>query len=467
MLFNSVNDFYNKIKGKKVAFIGIGVSHRDLIRICAEKGALVTLCDKRETEKIPEAEDLSKIGVSFHTGENYLDNIDAEIIFRTPGMYFLNPKLTEYRKKGVCVTSEMELFFDLCPCKIYAITGSDGKTTTSNLIAQMLTRAGKKVHLGGNLGRALLPICDEISPDDAAVVELSSFQLISMRKSPDVAVITNVAPNHLDVHKDMQEYIDSKRNIYLHQNAFSRLILNFDNEITRSMSEDARGEVQWFSYSNEKAFENGECLAGTFLDGDGYLNLKNKNGVCRLFHKSEIKIPGEHNVENYLTAIAAVGNEVDFEDIKTVAREFGGVEHRIELVRTLNGVRYYNDSIASSPTRTIAGLNSFNQKVILIAGGYDKKIPFEPMVSKVKEKVSLLITLGATADKIEKALSDDKSAPCPETIRVKDMAEAVKTAHERATDGDVVLMSPACASFDMYHNFEARGKHFKELVNQL
>ena len=468
MLFSDINDFYSKIKGKKIAFIGIGVSHAELIEICAKKGARVTLCDKREAKDIPEYTALSSLGVIFKTGVDYLNDIDADIIFRTPGMYFNNPILTKYRKSGICVTSEMELFFELCPCKIYAITGSDGKTTTSNLIARMLEGSGKKVHLGGNLGRALLPICDKIEKNDIAVVELSSFQLISMRKSPDVAVITNVAPNHLDVHRDMQEYIDAKKNIFIHQNAFSKLILNLDNDITKEMANSARGTVNFFSYKNAEAFMVNPDLCGTFLDNSGFLTLQNKDGLFKLFNKSEIKIPGEHNVENYLTAIAAVGDIVPLEVMRSVAKNFGGVEHRIELVRTLDSVRYYNDSIASSPTRTIAGLNSFDKKVILIAGGYDKNIPYAPLAPKIKEKVKLLILLGATADKIEKALSDDESTlEIPEIIRVNNMDEAVETAHKRAVENDIVLMSPASASFDKYKNFEHRGRHFKELVNAL
>jgi len=468
MIFSDIHDFYRKIKGKKVAFIGIGVSHSELIRRTAACGALVTLCDRRREEDIPEAGELKEMGVMLSTGEEYLNNIDADIVFRTPGMYFHNPALRELRQRGVCITSEMELFFELCPCKIYAITGSDGKTTTSNLIARMLTESGKKVHLGGNLGRALLPVCDSISPDDAAVVELSSFQLISMRQSPDVAVITNVAPNHLDVHKDMQEYIDAKRNIFMHQNGFSRLILNRDNDITRSMQKDARGAVEWFSYSRGQDFLSSSQLTGAFLSDDGNIMSKDRNGIHKIMHKSAIRIPGEHNVENYLTAIAAVGAEVGAEVIKKVAEEFGGVEHRIELVRTVNGVRYYNDSIASSPTRTIAGLKAFDKKVILIAGGYDKNIPYAPLAPLIKEKVKLLITMGDTAQKIEDALKDDASpSPIPETIRVSDMQAAVALASSRAQDSDIVLMSPASASFDKYKNFEARGKHFKELVAAL
>lgn len=468
MQFVDMNDFLVKIKGKKLAFIGIGVSHYKLIKLCAKAGAKVTLCDKRKFDDINEAEELSSLGVEFKLGESYLKDIDADMIFRTPGMYFNHPALVEYRNKGVCVTSEMELFFELCPCKIYAITGSDGKTTTSNIIARFLEGAGKKVHLGGNLGRALLPICNEISKDDVAVVELSSFQLISMRQSGNVSVITNVSPNHLDVHKDMQEYIDAKRNIYLYQNKNDRLILNYDNEITRSLSGEARGTLSYFSYSNGSEIEKNRALFGAYLDGEGYICLKNSTSSRRILHKSEIKIPGEHNVENYLTAIAATSGDVPDEVICSVAKNFGGVEHRIEFVRELDGVGYYNDSIASSPTRTIAGLKSFSKKVILLAGGYDKNIPYAPLAPHIKENVSLLILMGATADKIEAALKEDTSnLPIPEIVRVKDMAGAVKVAYERATNGDIVLMSPASASFDLYRNFEFRGKHFKELVNAL
>ena len=467
MIFSDVFDFYNKIKGKKLAFIGIGVSHEDLIKRCAEAGALVTLCDKRDAADIKEAEELLSLGVTLKTGADYLENIDADIVFRTPGMYFNHPALLSLRKKGVCVTSEMEMFFSLCPCKIYAITGSDGKTTTSNIIARLLSESGKKVHLGGNLGRALLPVCDKISKDDVAVVELSSFQLISMRQSPDVAVITNVAPNHLDVHGTMEEYIDSKKNIFSHQDAFGRLVLNLDNDITRALCGDARGAVEWFSYKNKKEFLENDYI-GTYLDENGDIYRKTRGGCEKIMHKSLIKIVGEHNVENYLTAIAAVGEEVSAETIRSVAENFSGVEHRIEFVRELDGVKYYNDSIASSPTRTIAGLKSFNKKVILIAGGYDKKIPFEPLAPFVYEKVCHLVLQGTTAKKIREAIENfETNLPLPEITEVKTVEEATLFAHQIAKEGDVVLLSPACASFDQYRNFELRGKHFKEIVNSL
>ena len=456
MKFSNINDLYDKINGKKIAFIGIGVSHEELIFKFAKAGAIVTLCDKRNADDIPEKDALIKAGVTLKTGDSYLENIEADMVLRTPGMYYNHPELLKMRQRGIFLTSEMELFFELCPCKIYAITGSDGKTTTSNLIAQMLKKAGKTVHLGGNLGRALLPICDQIKENDIAVVELSSFQLISMKKSPSLAVVTNISPNHLDVHGNMEEYVGAKKNIFLYQNKNDRLILNADNAPCSDLQFEAKAKVEFFSYSK------GEGKA--FLDAEGYLCLDGE----RIMHKSAIKLPGEHNVENYLTAIAAVGDEVGFDVIRFVAENFGGVEHRIEFVREVGGARYYNDSIASSPTRSIAGLRAFDKKVILIAGGYDKNLEFEPLAPIIKERVKTLITLGATAQKIEKAVLDEPSSvKAPEIIRVKDMTQAVLEAHKLAKDGDIVLLSPACASFDMYRNFEIRGKHFKELVNAL
>lgn len=456
--------FFSETKNSHVAFIGTGVSHFDLIKLFLSKGYRVTVCDKKSAEQLGEVYNtLKSLGAEFSLGENYLDAIfKCDIVFRTPGMYYNNAVLTEARKKGIVITSEMELFFDLCPCKIYAVTGSDGKTTTTTLISEMLAKSGKTVHKGGNIGRALLPIVEQINEDDAAVVELSSFQLLSMRKSPDVAVITNIAPNHLDVHGTMEEYIDAKKNLILHQNAFSKTVLNLDNETTNNLSDLVRGKLVKFSRKSVP-----EC--GTFLDENNVLCYNNYGEVTKIMNAEDIRIPGIHNVENYLTAIAAVWGEVSVETMVSVAKEFGGVEHRIEFVRELDGVKWYNDSIATSPTRVLAGLNSFNQKLIVIAGGYDKKIPFEPLAKPVNEKVKALILLGVTADKIQKAVTDYEGYNPDELkiYRVSTLEEAVAKAKEIAVQGDIVTLSPACASFDMYPNFEARGIHFKNLVKEL
>ncbi len=461
---DKLNSFYKSLHNKKVSFIGLGRSHRELLPMFASKGAIVTLRDKRTREQIgEEADKLEALGIKLTLGENYLENLcEEDIILRTPGMNYFTPALQQARKSGAFVTSEMELFFDLRPCKIYAVTGSDGKTTTTTVISEFLKAQGFSVFLGGNIGFPLLPRIEQIGPDDRAVVELSSFQLISMRKSPDVAVITNVAPNHLDVHKDMQEYIDAKRNIYLHQGGISRTVINADNEITASFLPEIRGEAMQFSRRITPAL-------GCYLAEDGTLTMNDRHSVTPVLHMDEIRIPGIHNVENYLAAISAVWGEVSKENIVSVAKNFGGVEHRIEFVRELDGVTWYNDSIASSPTRTIAGLNSFKQKLILIAGGYDKKIPFEPLAPKIIEKVKVLILMGVTAPKIEAAVTSCESYdPDKLTIlHVSSMQEAVQKAREVAEKGDIVSLSPACASFDLYPDFEARGRHFKELVNAL
>lgn len=458
--------FFEDIKDKKVAFIGVGVSHTSLIKMFLSKGIKVIICDKTPYEDFDENlyVEFKAKGAEFSLGANYLDAIfDCDIVFRTPGMYYNNEVLTKARQEGIIVTSEMEVFFDLCPCKIYAVTGSDGKTTTTTIISEFLKAQGKRVHKGGNIGKALLPMVEMISENDVAVVELSSFQLISMRKSPDVAVVTNISPNHLDVHGTMEEYIGAKCNILNHQNAFSKAVLNTDNEGSISLAPLVRGQLVQFSLSGKQP------KVGSYLDENGMLVYKKDDKIFPIIDKDEIKIPGMHNVDNYLTAIAAVWGDVSIENIVKVAKTFGGVEHRIEFVRELDGVKWYNDSIATSPTRVMAGLRAFNRKIIVIAGGYDKKIPFEPMAGLVNEFVKILILMGATADKIEKAVTECEEYKTSglKIVRVNSMEEAVNTAKRLAREGDVVSLSPACASFDAYKTFEHRGRHFKQLVNEL
>lgn len=454
--------FFSKLKGKKIAMCGIGVSHIQLIFDFLKQGARVIACDRRDREQIGEIADrLEAAGAQLQLGEKYLENLEVDIIFRTPGMNYHLPELEAARKRGIAVTSEMEVFFDLCPATIFAVTGSDGKTTTTTLIAKMLEAEGKTVHVGGNIGKPLLPEIANIRPEDFVVVELSSFQLISMRKSPDVAVVTNVAPNHLDVHRDMDEYIEAKMNILLHQNAFSRTVLNRDNEITESFRKYARGQLLGFSM--KRRLNNGAWLAG-----DGMLHMAYRGIDVPIMDRHEIAVVGDHNVQNYLAAITAVWGYVSVKSIKKIASEFKGVEHRIEFVREVDGAKYYNDSIATSPTRAIAALKSFEVPIVLIAGGYDKHIPFEPMVPFVIKKVKKLILCGDTAPKIEKAVrSAEDYNGCPEIVTVKNMDEAVTAAHCAAQAGDAVLLSPACASFDSFPNFAARGKYFKELVGKL
>lgn len=457
--------FFEEMKQKKVAFIGVGVTNTDIIRLFLKKGINVTLLDKKQPKQLGDIyNELKEAGVMFRLGESYLDALeDFDVIFRSPGMYFNHPKLTEARAKGVAVTTEMEVFFELCPCKIYAVTGSDGKTTTTSVIAEFLSASGVTVHKGGNIGRALLPIIEDIKETDAAVVELSSFQLLSMHQSPDVAVITNIAPNHLDVHGTMDEYIAAKVNIIAHQNAFSKTVLNLDNELTNALSSQVRGTLVKFSRNNVPD-------RGAFLREDGMLCYNELGNLTPVMHMDDIRIPGMHNVENYLTAISAVWGEVSLDTITYVAKNFGGVEHRIEFVReTSDGVKWYNDSIATSPTRVLAGLNSFSQRLIVIMGGYDKKIPFEPMAETICQKVKVMILMGVTASKIEAAVTGCSAYRdgYPMIIHAESMEDAVKKAQDISENGDIVTLSPACASFDLYPNFEVRGNHYKRLVKEL
>lgn len=460
---NRIYDFLTSLKGKRIGLIGIGRSNLPLISLFSSYGAHVTACDKRSYDDLGEYAKLAQeSGAELLLGDSYLDNLDADIVLRTPGMKFYLDKLTDMRNKGVVVTSEMELFFDLCPCKIIAVTGSDGKTTTTTIISEILKKAGKTVHLGGNIGKPLLPEIENINSDDIAVVELSSFQLISMRKSPDIAIVTNIEPNHLDIHKDMQEYVDSKKNVILHQNAFSKAVLNLDNKLSNSFSQDVRGELRKFS--RKSSVDNGCYLSGNDII---YSDFGTETKVMSI---SDIRIPGMHNVENFMTAICAVWGLVDVDTIVTVAKSFCGVAHRAEFVRDVDGIKFYNDSIASSPTRTACGtLSLYDEKILLICGGYDKNLDYTDLGGIICDKVKHLILLGATAPKIETAVKNsEKFESCGiNIVHVDSMYEAVSKAYFLADEGDIVSMSPASASFDMYKDFEERGNHFKKLVYDL
>ena len=451
-------DFCTSLSDKKIAVCGIGRNNTPVVLQLLAHGAMVTACDKRSRAELGETADvLEQAGAVLQLGEGYLDTLDADLILRTPGMKPYLPPFRAARAAGKIVTSEMELFFELCPAPIYAVTGSDGKTTTTTVIAGLLEAAGKTVHLGGNIGRPLLPVIGDITDAHTAVTELSSFQLTMMTQSPKVAVVTNVAPNHLDWHTDMQEYIDAKKNLVAHQQPTDRAVLNADNNITASFAENCTGEVWMFSRRHP-------VKRGTYLGEDGILYGTDGTDPVAIMAASDIRIPGLHNIENYLAAFAAVWGVAPVSVMADFARTFSGVPHRSELVREKDGVKWYNDSIGSSPSRTIAGLKAFDRKVILIAGGYDKHIPYDPLGPVAAETVSAAILLGATANAIETAIRARSNLPI---YRVSDMAEAVKTADEIAENGDIVFMSPASASFDMYTNFEERGNHFKQLVNDL
>lgn len=455
---NKLDEFKYNVAGKNITVIGIGISNLPLIKYLVSLGANVTACDRRSAEDLGENyTELENLGVKFNLGDGYLNNLSGDMIFKTPGMRYDVPELLKAKENGSIVTSEMEVFFDVCPSHIIAVTGSDGKTTTTTLIHKMMTDAGYKTWLGGNIGNPLLTDTEKMKENDWVILELSSFQLHTMRKSPEIAVITNISPNHLDMHKDYKEYIDAKKNIMLYQNEGDTLIVNADNQVTADIGKSANGAVKYFS-------RNG--MADVYLDRNII-----KRGIVEILNIKDIKIPGMHNVENYMAAIAAVSGLVSKEVIVNVAKTFGGVEHRIELVRTLDGVKYYNSSIDSSPNRTINTLRVFPNKVIMIAGGKDKGIPYDEIGPALAEHVKVLILIGATSDKIQEALDAEinktGNGKDIEVIRATSYENAVNTARSKAHDGDVVLLSPASTSFDMFRNFEERGNLFKKIVNEL
>ena len=456
----ALEKYLENIRGKRIAVIGAGVSNTPLIALLRTAGLPVTVHDKKDTEALGERyTELAGLGVSFALGQDYLDYLDEDIIFRTPGLYPEHPALREVRARGGIVTSEMELFFAVCPCPIIAVTGSDGKTTTTTLVYEFLKHAGHTCHLGGNIGKPLLPEVDSIQPDDIAVVELSSFQLMGMQCSPAVSAITNLTPNHLDYHKDFAEYVQAKTAIYAHQTKGSRIVINLDDEVTQSLTLNPNCEI-W------GCTKKGIPQTGVYLQ-DNVIHIA-QNGLSRaLMSADHIRIPGAHNVSNVMMAAAIVQGYCTDRDIIEVAHTFGGVEHRIEFVREFEGVKYYNDSIASSPTRTIAGLLSFPQKVILIAGGYDKHIPYDVLGEPICQHVSKLILTGATAVKIRACVEECSNPVKPDIIDTPNLSAAVRAAYSVAQPGEIVILSPASASFDCFKNFMERGNAFKEFVNAL
>ena len=475
---NSLQNYLKSIKNKRVAVVGAGISNTPLIELLLTAGIDTTVCDKQTREELGEtAGKFEKAGAKLRLGDDYLENLKEDIIFSTPGLMPANPALKEAVARGSILTSEMEVFFDVCPCKIIAITGSDGKTTTTSIIAEILKNDGKTVHIGGNIGNPLLSNAGNMKPDDYAVIELSSFQLITMQKSPDIAVVTNMSPNHLDIHSNMEEYIKAKGNIFLHQQQSNRAVFNLDNNITRDYAKDASaGEVLFFSRLVK--VETGVYLhKGIIYDS--------KSGIeTEIMSASDIILPGVHNIENYLSAFAALSGVASRDSMIKTAKTFSGVQHRLELVRELHGVKYYNDSIASSPSRAIAGLKAFTEtgddeslkgkrNVILIAGGKDKGIAFDEFGDEVAKGVKTVVLTGKTADMIRLAVENSSFYDCngspdsPAIMQSSDFEEAVHLASKTAKEGDIVLLSPACTSFDMFKNFEHRGNEFKNIIKRL
>ena len=460
----NLEEFNNYLKFKKVAIIGLGVSNLPLLDYIYEKNAKVTVFDEKEEKDIEKniLEKLKNYKFDYFFGKNCFENLKGfDIIFRSPSFLPTRKELVEEEKRGAIITSEIEMLMKLTPATIIGVTGSDGKTTTTSLIYSILKNAGYNTYLGGNIGIPLFTKLNEMKPNDIVVLELSSFQLMGMDVSPHIGVITNITPNHLNIHKDYEEYINAKKNIFKHQNKDDYIILNYDNDITRNCAREAKSKVIFFS--GKEKLENGFIV-------DNKIIKKCEDGIrTHILDCKDVLLRGEHNFENIATAIAATSSLVDIDKSIDTIKEFKAVEHRLEYVRTINDVKWYNDSVSSSPTRTIAGLKSFDEDIVLIAGGYDKNLDYTPIAKPILKKVKTLILLGQTSGKIFDAVKEEeeKENKNIDIFMVNTLEEAVNLARKQAKVGEIVLFSPASASFDMFKNFADRGNKFKDLVNKL
>ena len=459
-----LQEFNEYIKYRKVAIIGLGVSNLPLLDYLYENKANVTIFDERNIDEIPKEvlDKMTQYNFGFYFGNNSLENLKGfNIIFRSPSCLPTRTELQEEEKNGAIVTTEIEMLMKMAPCKIIGVTGSDGKTTTTSLINSILQKANYNTFLGGNIGTPLFTKLKDIKPDDIIVLELSSFQLMGMEISPDIAVITNITPNHLNIHKDYNEYIDAKKNIFKYQNENGIVVLNYDNEITRKLAKDAKSKVIFFS-SNEK-LENG------FIVDENVIKECEDKIRKHILSSKDVLLRGKHNYENIATALAATNTLVDTDIAVQAIKEFKPVEHRLEFVKEIDGVKWYNDSVSSSPTRTIAGLYSFDEDIVLIAGGYDKNLDYKPIAKPILEKVKSLILLGQTSGKIFDAVKEESERQNKniDIYMCENLEETVNLAKKVSRKGEVVLFSPASASFDMFKNFADRGNKFKNIVNSL
>ena len=460
----NLEEFERYARGKKVAIIGIGVSNLPLLEYFYDLNARVTIFDSKESNQISvEAmQKIEKYGFEFIGGKDSLSRLKGfDIIFRSPSCMPDRPELVEAVENGAVLTSEIEMVLKLAPCKVIGVTGTEGKTTTTTLINEIVKKSGRKTYLGGNMGKPIFTKIRNIKPENIIILELSSFQLSDMDISPDISVVTNIYPDHLNVHKSYEEYREAKKNIFEYQSENGIVVLNYDNEFTREFAKEANGKVIFFS-SKEKLDD------GFIYDkADGTIKYC-EDGVRRhIIKKEDIKLRGIHNYENICAAIAATSSIVDVDTQIKAIEEFTGVEHRLEFVRELNNVKWYNDSIGTSPASTIAGLNSFDEDIILLAGGSDKGLDYEEVGKTIARKVRALILTGPTSEKIENATKQALNGKSIEIYYTSNMQESVNLAKDIAKAGDVVLLSPASASFDLYKNFEERGHQFKDCVNSL
>ena len=457
-----------EVRGKRVTVMGLGLfgGGAGVARFLARRGADVVVTDLRDEDDLRDAvESLAGLPLTFRLGRHEDDDfIDADLVVVNPAVPPTSKFLRLALDAGVPLETEINILFRLCPAPIVAVTGSNGKSTTTAMIAGMLEAAGLKVWLGGNLGGSLLEATIEMTPDDVTVLELSSFQLERLAwtgLSPHLAVVTNLTPNHLDRHKTMANYVAAKKPIFLNQRPGDTLIVNRDDEIVADWLDEAPAGVRKLSFGKADPPPGAEGV--TLRHAEGVFQLDGSGGTVAL---DGLRLPGEHNRLNAIAAaLAAVLLGAGRRHVEDALAAFEGLPHRLQLIAEHNGVRYYNDSIATNPESVMVALRSFEDGIILIAGGHDKDLAYNKLARMIVKKVKHTVLLGTAAEKIHQALRD-AGADASRITRVASFEEGVAKAVALAEPGDVVLMSPACASYDMFRNFEERARRFVELVQE-
>lgn len=450
----TLEEYNQKLKQSRIALLGLGVSNIPLLDYLYALGCEVVIFNTKalEDDLIKKIEDYN---YKYHIGEDalkYLHNFD--IVFRSPSILPTRKEISEAISEGAIVTSEIKELIRLAPCRVIGITGSDGKTTTTTLINEILKSNGYKTYVGGNIGIPLFTELKNMKKDDIIILELSSFQLMDMDVSPDISIVTNITENHLDIHKDYNEYIEAKKNIFKYQDKSGILVVNADNIVTNKFV--GNGITRYFSRSKRTTYFSND-FENVYYKDEKILNI------------NDIKLKGVHNLENIATVLTAIIDLIDLDKALKVIKNFNGVEHRLEFVREINGVKWYNDSVSSSPTRTIAGVYSYSEDIVLIAGGYDKNLDYTVIAKPILDKVTKLILIGDTKEKIYNAVItlNKEINKKIDIYKVNTLPEVVDIAKKVATKDEVVLFSPASASFDMFKNFADRGNQFKKLVNEI
>ncbi|MBU0704140.1 MAG: UDP-N-acetylmuramoyl-L-alanine--D-glutamate ligase [Chloroflexi bacterium] len=455
------------IRNSHVVILGLARQGTALARFLVRAGAEVTISDLRAEEELSDSlAELAGLPVRYVLGEHPLSLLDrADLLCLSGGGPLDAPIVVEAQRRDIPLSNDAQLFLERCPAPVIGITGSAGKTTTTALVGEMCRAAGFRTWVGGNIGNPLIADLNEIKPDDRVVMELSSFQLEIMRTSPHIAAVLNITPNHLDRHGTMEAYIEAKRNVVAHQKSDDFALLGYDDANARALALETAAQLLWFS-------GGAEVDEGAFRT-NGELTLRMGGEDRVICQTSEVRLRGRHNLLNVLAACALAGvSGVDLEAMRQVATTFTGVEHRLELVRELNGACWYDDSIATAPERSLAALRSFEEPIVLLAGGRDKKLPWDEFARETVQRVRQLVTFGEAGPMIARVVeqaagSRRQEAKLERITQVKTMEEAVEAAARLAQPGDVVLLSPGGTSFDAFRDFAERGDRFKQLVQEL